>query len=267
MTVVFKVLRDQITYFPLILRLAIYEIKSKYQMHYLGVLWQIINPLMQVSVYWFIFGVGIRNGEPVGNIPFFIWLLIGLIPWFFISPSIVQGSNSVYSKVNLVSKMKFPVSILPSITIISNTFNFLIMLVLLCIVLFLYDIHMSMYILQLPYYLLCIVALLYATTILCSTISVLIRDFQLLIQSVMRMMFFLTPILWSVSEFPEQLQSIIELNPFAYIVNGFRDSLLSTGWFFEDIRYMFYFWSFTLLVLLIGSILHGNFKNKFVDYL
>ena len=267
MTAVFKILKEQVAHFPLILRLAIYEIKGKYQMHYLGALWQFLSPLLQVCVYWFIFGVGIRNGEPVGDTPFFIWLLIGLIPWFFISPSIVQGSNSIYNKINLVSKMKFPVSILPSITIISNTFNFIIMLIVLGIVIFLYDINLGIYLVQLPYYFLCLFSLLYAITILCSTISAIIRDFQLMLQSMMRMFFFLTPILWTVDNFPEKYQTIIKLNPFGYIIEGFRDAILSQGWFFEDWRYMFYFWSFTLLILFLGSILHESFKKKFIDYL
>ncbi|QTN00778.1 ABC transporter permease [Sediminibacillus dalangtanensis] len=267
MSSVFNILKQQILHFPLITRLAFYETKSKYQMHYLGILWQFLNPLLQVSVYWFVFGVGIRNGDPVDGTPFFIWLLTGLVPWFFISPTIVQGSNSIYSKINLVSKMKFPVSVLPSITIASNIFGFLITIVILSVVMVIYDIKVSIYALQLPYYLLCLFFLLYSITIFTSTISALIRDFQLLIQTSMRMLFFMTPILWSVNEFPERYQALIQLNPFAYIVNGFRESLLSETWFFEDWRYAFYFWSFLILILFVGTLLHENYKNKFVDYL
>ncbi|MFD2627850.1 ABC transporter permease [Oceanobacillus kapialis] len=267
MTAVLNILKDQMSYFPLIFRLSFYEIKGKYQMHYLGILWQFIGPLLQVSVYWVVFGIGIRNGEPIGETPYLFWLLIGLIPWFFISPAVIQGSNSIYSKVNLVSKMKFPVSILPSISIVSNSLNFLIMLVVLVVVALFYNIGFSIYLLQLPYYIICMYAFLYALVLLCSTISVIIRDFQLLIQSLMRMLFFLTPIFWSVDNFPEKYRTFIELNPFAYVINGFRDSFLSGDWFYNDLRYLFYFWSFVLLVMFVGSVLHENFKNKFVDYL
>ncbi|SDK13705.1 ABC transporter permease [Sediminibacillus albus] len=267
MKTVINIINQQLFHFPLIIRLALYETKSKYQMHFLGVLWQFINPLLQVAVYWFVFGVGIRNGIPVEGTPFFIWLLMGLVPWFFISPTIVQGSNSIYSKINLVSKMKFPVSILPSITIVSNIFGFLITVIILGIVMFIYRIPVSIYALQLPYYLVCLFLLLYSITLFTSTISALIRDFQLLIQTLMRLLFFMTPILWSIEEFPGRFHTLIELNPFAYIVNGFRESLLSGSWFYEDWRYTIYFWSFTLLILFVGSLLHENYKNKFVDYL
>lgn len=264
---VFNILKDQVTHFPLIVRLAIYEIKGKYQMHYLGILWQFLNPFIQVCVYWFVFGIGLRSGKPVGDTPFLIYLLLGLIPWFFISPTIVQGSNSIYSKINLVSKMKFPVNILPTITIVGNTFNFLIMLVILFVIAVFYGVNFDIHLIQLPYYVISMYVFIYSLILLTSTISTLIRDFQLFIQSSMRLFFFLTPIFWSMDNFSAKYQTIIELNPFTYIVNGFRDTFLAGNWFFEDWRYMFYFWSLTLMFLFIGSIIHNNFKNKFVDYL
>ncbi|ARI76243.1 ABC transporter permease [Halobacillus mangrovi] len=267
MTSVFKIFKEQFLHLPLILRLAIYDIKGSYQMHYLGILWQFINPLIQVCVYWFVFGVGLRQVGTVGDTPFIVFLLLGLVPWFFIAPTIIQGSNSVYSKVNLVSKMKFPVSVLPSITILGNMFNFFLMLGILGVVLFFYEINPGIYILQLPYYIASLFIFLFAFTLLSSTISAIIRDYQLMLQSVVRMLFFLTPIFWSIKSFPETVQSIIKLNPLAYIVSGFRDTFLAQGWFFEDWQYMLYFWSLTFLVLVIGSMLHENFKDKFVDYL
>ncbi|MCA1021046.1 ABC transporter permease [Halobacillus litoralis] len=264
---VFKIFKEQVLHFPLIWRLALYDIKGKYQMHYLGILWQFINPLIQVCVYWFVFGVGLRQGGAVGDTPFIVFLLLGLIPWFFISPTIVQGSNSVYSKVNLVSKMKFPVSVLPSITIFSNFVNFLVMLAILGLVLFIYDINAGVYLLQIPYYMLCLITFLFSFTLLSSTISAIVRDYQLMVQSLMRMLFFLTPVFWSMDYFSSDIQRFIKLNPFAYIITGFRETFLGQGWFFDDWRYMFYFWSVTLLILVVGSMLHENFKNKFVDYL
>src|SRR5699024_6106267 len=128
MKYMFSIIREQINYLSLIMNMAKYENKSKYQMHYLGILWQFIMPVMQIGVYWFIFGVGIRSRQPVDGVPFFLWLIAGIIPWFFINSSIVQGANSVYAKINLVSKMKFPISVLPTVSVVSNAFNFLIML-------------------------------------------------------------------------------------------------------------------------------------------
>lgn len=267
MSFVWRVLKEQYSNFHLIVRLSSYDIKSTYQMHYLGVLWQFLLPAIQIFLYWFVFGLGIRGGQPVDGVPFFIWLIVGLIPWFFISPSIIQGSNSIYSRVNLVSKMKFPVSLLPSITIMSNAFQFLMMIAVLVLILFIYHINLGIYFIQLPYYMLCLFTFLFAITLLCSTISTIVRDFQLVLQALMRMLLYLSPVLWDTSQLNYVLQFILKLNPLYYIIEGFRDTFLGYGWFYEDWAYTLYFWAFTLFILLIGSAAHIKFRNKFVDYL
>ncbi|MGO4076213.1 Teichoic acid translocation permease TagG, partial [Staphylococcus aureus] len=78
-----------------------------------------------------VFGMGIRGGQPIAigdmEVPFIIWMLAGLIPWFFISPTILDGSNSVFKRINMVSKMNFPISALPSVVIMSNLFSYFVM--------------------------------------------------------------------------------------------------------------------------------------------
>jgi teichoic acid transport system permease protein len=260
------VVREQFKNINLIFKLSSYDIKSKYQMHYLGTMWQFINPLIQVMIYWVIFGIGIRHGAPVNGTPYLLWLLCGLIPWFFIAPTVIQGSNSIYSKVTLVSKMKFPVSVLPTITIVGNFFSFTLMFAFLILLMFVYHVTLTFYFFQIIYYFICLGALIFAMTILFSTLTAMVRDFQLLIQSIMRMLLYVSPVLWNVSKAP-QLEAILKLNPFFYVIQGIRDSLLSTGLFYEDMPYMIYFWSITLLILFLGSMLHVKFRDKFVDYL
>ncbi|MXI40310.1 ABC transporter permease, partial [Escherichia coli] len=145
MNAMLTILKEQISSFPLIMRLAVYETKSKYQMNYLGVLWQFLDPLIQMLAYWFVFGMGIRGGQPIViggvEIPFIIWMLAGLIPWFFISPTILDGSNSVFKRINMVSKMNFPISALPSVVIMSNLFSYFVMMGVYLIVLISYGIY------------------------------------------------------------------------------------------------------------------------------
>lgn len=266
MKFVFEVMKEQLSNLSLIFRLASYDVKSKYEGHYLGIIWQFLNPLIVVLIYWIVFGLGLRGGKSIDGDSYFLWLVAGLIPWLFISPSVVQGSNSVYAKVNLVSKMKFPVSILPSITIMSNLFNFFIMLIAVIIVLSINDSFSGLYLLQLPYFLIAALFFLFSFTLFCSTISILARDFQLVLQSIMRMMLYLLPILWDPSNLP-LFEKILKLNPMYYLVQGFRYTLLGTEWFFEDLSYTLYFWIATFIILIFGSILHVHFRNRFVDLL
>jgi teichoic acid transport system permease protein len=267
MKVVIEILKEQFVNAHLIFRLASYDIKSKYQAHYLGAAWQFLNPALQIFIYWFVFGIGIRQGNPIYGVPYLVWLLVGLIPWFFISPSVIQGSNSVFTRVNMVAKMKFPVSVLPSVTIISNALNFICMILILIVILMLYGINPGIYLLQLPYYFLCTIVSLYAITLLFSTISTVFRDFQIILQSVMRMMLYLLPILWDMEKLPEMYVKILKLNPLYYLIEGYRKTFIFEEWFFTDWIYMIYFWVTTLLIIYIGSLIHIRFRKQFVDYI
>jgi teichoic acid transport system permease protein len=265
MKAVMDVLKEQIEHFYLIFRMASFDIKGKYQSHYLGIAWQFINPALQIIIYWLVFGLGIRNGHPIDSTPFIVWMILGAVPWFFMSAAIIQGSNSVYSKVSLVSKMKFPVSVLPSISIVSNLFNLVFMIIILVIILVVYGINPGIYIVQLPYFLLCMIVFLFSITLLFSTIATIARDFQNILQSVMRMMLYVLPVLWDMSNIP--FLKLVMLNPLYYLVDGFRKTFLASEWFFYDWKYMIYFWTFTLCILFIGSIVHIRFRKQFVDYI
>lgn len=262
-----NIIREQINYMSLIFNMAKYENKSKYQMHYLGILWQFIMPVIQIGVYWFIFGVGIRSRQPVDGVPFFIWLIAGIVPWFFINSSIVQGANSVYAKINLVSKMKFPISVLPTVSVASNTFNFLIMLFFAQLVMLFKGIYPTWQTLQIFYYVIATVAMVFSFALLFSTLSAIVRDFQNLLQSVMRLCFFLSPIIWDPSNLSDILHNMLKLSPFYYLINGFRESFLHGGWVWQSKTYTLYFWVLVTTVFLIGSYLHAKFKDKFIDYI
>lgn len=267
MNFAWQVLKEQFFHFNLIFRLSSYEEKGKYTMHYLGALWQLLNPFIQIGVYWLIFGLGIRKGSPVDGTPFFLWLIIGLVPWLYISRTITQATNSIYAKVNLVSKMHFPVSVLPTIKIVGNSISFIPMILIsICIALF-YGIFSGIYLIQLVYYLLCLYVFLFAVTLLLATLTTIIRDIQMMVQSIVRLMMFFLPIVWNIGNFPQLFVNILKLNPLFYIIEGFRYSILGGKWFFEDLSYTSYFWSMTLLLLTIGSYLHIKFRSKFVDYL
>ena len=275
----YKILKEQFGSMPLILRLAIYETKSKYQLNYLGVLWQLLNPLIQIMAYWFVFGLGLRgagrtaemaDGSHV-SIPFLIWMLAGLIPWFFISSTITEGANSVFKRINLVSKMNFPISALPSVVITSNLFSYFLMMAIYVIMLIANGIYPDIHWIQYIYYLICMIVFMFAFSLFNSTISVLVRDYQQLLQSLTRLLMFLLPILWDIGDkFTgkyEWIATILKLNPLYYIIDGFRKSFIKGDWFFQDVKYTLYFWLITLLLLIVGSLLHLKFRDKFVDFL
>lgn len=264
---VLEVWKENISHLGMIARIARYEDKASYQSHYLGMLWQFLNPAIQIGVYFVVFGMGLqRNG--VDGIPYIAWMLVGIVPWFFMSSSILGASRSIYSKIGIVSKMKFPISILPTINIASNLVSYFAMMLIVLLTLWIHHIPMTLYWIQWVYYFICMLSLMFALGILNSTISVLVRDFHVALQSLVRLLFYMSGAILNVNNpnFPPLVRDIFALNPIYYIIEGFRNSFLHGKWFFEDPFMLVYFWSFIVVVSIIGCHLHMKFRNRFIDF-
>jgi teichoic acid transport system permease protein len=264
----FQITKENLTNLHLIFRLSIFELKSTNSNNYLGMLWEIINPMILISIYWFVFGFGIRGGKDVNGIEYLPWMLSGISVWFFISHSLMQGSKSVYSRINIISKMNFPMSVIPSFVIASRLYHHILLVVVIMVILLTFGFTPSWYTLQLPYFMVANLILLITISLITSTLATIVRDVQMIVQAVVRVLLYLTPILWTVEKLPEPVQMFMKINPFYYIVEGYRSSLLGTDWYFiSNFQYTLFFWAMVLVLLMAGSALHLKFKDRFVDYL
>lgn len=264
----FVVLKEQINNFHLVRRLSMYEIKSQTSGNYLGAAWEIINPTIQIMIYWFVFGFGIRQRAPIDGVEYFQWLFAGILVWFFINQGIMKATRSVFSKIRMLAKMNFPMSVIPNYVIISQFYPHLIILGIGIIILQFIGYPITIYYLQLPIYTIATVALLFSITLITSTLATIVRDVQMMLQSMMRMLLYLSPILWPPTLLPESWQPWLKLNPFYYIIEGYRNTLLGQGWYFiENPMYTLYFFLLLIVLFMIGSYLHVKFRSQFIDFL
>ena len=263
------VLKEQIQHMGMIFRMSRYEDKATYQSHYLGLAWQILNPAIQVGIYYLVFGVGVNQGREISGVPFIVWMLIGITAWFYINSSILGASNSIYKQVNMVSKMKFPMSTLPTINIVSNLSSYFPMVAIVVLTTIGFGTSPTIYWIQYIYYFFCMVMFLFAFGLLNGTITVLVRDYHIFLQSVLRLLFYVSGPIWDIENrnLPVWMVKILKINPIYYIIEGFRDTFLNRGWFWEKTTYGLIFWGMVLILLILGSHLHMKFRAKFVDYI
>lgn len=261
------IIKEQINNFYLVRRLSVYEMKSTNSSHYLGILWEIINPMIQICIYWFVFGYLIQAGDRDGT-EFFPWLLAGITVWFFVNPAATQASKSIYSRLNMVSKMRFPMSVIPTYVIFAKLYQHFMLLGISVIILCLTGILPTVYIIQLVYFVFAVLALLISFSLITSTLSTIIRDVQMMVTSLMRILFYLTPILWLREDLPGWIMAMMKANPLFYIVQGYRAALLGESWYFvENWEYTLYFWTLVIVLFIIGSSLHVKFRDRFVDFM
>lgn len=243
------------------------DFKTKYAGSYLGIIWAFIQPIVTVMVYWFVFSVGMRQGE--GDVyPFVLVLISGIVPWFFFSDAWNGATTSMMEYNYLVKKVVFKISILPIVKLISAFFVHLFFVMFSMLILALNGYPPSVYMLQLVYYGFALSVLVLGMSYATCAIVVFFRDLQQIINIVLQVGVWATPIMWQMAQFSKYSWSwIFKLNPLFYIVEGYRDSLLYHNWFWEKPRLTLYYWCFTLVAFLLGATIFRRLKVHFADIL
>ena len=210
------------------LQLLLRDLRSRFIGSYTGWLWLLINPLLLLAMYALVFGLIFQARVPPGlDVPFVIWLAMGLWPWLAFSESILRASESMPQHANLISKVALPRELLALSGATSAFFlqfaGFLVVLVTMRIMevpIYLSGIPHALFILGIFFVLSCGLGLIAAA------LRVFFRDLEQLLPTILMFGFFLTPIIYSVQMIPDELQAWIMLNPFAILVTDMRSALL-----------------------------------------
>jgi len=250
----------------LLWELARSDFKKRYVGNYLGILWAFIQPLITILILWFVFQVGFKS-VPVDNFPFILWLISGMIPWFFISESINSATGSIINQSFLVKKMVFRVSLLPIVQVISALIIHLFFVFLLLFIYIIYGKFPTIYWLQLPYYLLATIILVLSIGWFTSSVVIFFRDLVQIINVILQFGFWLTPIFWSTRMIPEKYNFLLKLNPFYYIIQGYRDSLIYNVWFWQRWKWAVFFWGIVGLIFIFGAMVFRRLRPHFGDVL
>lgn len=214
-------LKELYNYREMIWMLVQRDLRGRYKGSVLGFLWTFLNPLLQLAVYTMVFSVIMRSGIE----KYYLFLFVALIPWIFFSTSVQGGSMCILSQSSLVTKIYFPRQILPIAHVTSCFVN---MLLSLAVVLVVVGIANGLNLLVLPYLIpVMLVEYLLALGIalLLSGLTVFLRDIQYLLNVIVMAWQFLTPVMYSIDQVPEQVQWIFFANPMTAVIIAYRDIL------------------------------------------
>lgn len=256
----------------LIWKLAKNDFKKRYAGSYLGFIWALVQPVITVLMYWVVFDVVFNTRSQMiasgVEVPYVLFLTAGLVPWFYFSEAIVNGTNALLEYSYLVKKVVFKISILPIIKLIAATFIHIFFVCILLLVATLYGYYPSVYTIQIVYYSFCTFVLVLAMSYWSCAIVVFFKDLGQIINIILQVGMWATPILWDINMVhDERLLFILKLNPLVYIVNGFRLSIYSEEWFFTHFYSSTYFWLFTVTMFCLGSLVFKRLKVHFADVL
>lgn len=275
--VAFGVLYDKIAVLPaelyqnrhLIWKLAKNDFKKRYAGSWMGAVWAMVQPVVTVVMYWLVFdvimhgaGTAMRGG---GDIPFVLFLTAGLVPWFYFTEALSNGTMALVEYNYLVKKVVFKISILPIIKVIGATFIHIFFAGILLVVAMLYGYMPSLYALQIIYYSFCTFVLVLALSYTTCALQVFMKDIAQIINIVLQIGMWATPIMWDFGAISPTWAKILKLNPMVYVVNGYRSAIYNHTWFFEDFYSTMYFWIFTVVLFGIGALIFKRLKVHFAD--
>lgn len=238
------------------------DLRGRYKGSTLGFLWTFINPLCQILIYTMVFSVIMRS-----NIDkFYLFLIVGLIPWIFFSSAINGGATSIISQQDLVKKIYFPREVLPIAYVTSSFANMLFSFVIVFMVLFISGVGISPRALVfLPLVMLVEYILALGIALLTAALTVYFRDLEHILGIITTAWMYLTPIMYSTDMVPEKLLKIFNLNPMTPVVIAYRDILYYKQ--IPRIETLLHASILGVVIMIFGIIIFSRLQRNFAEEL
>jgi len=261
--------REMWEYRDLLFLLVKRDFISRYKQTILGPAWFILQPLLNTLVFTIVFGQ--IAGIPTDGIPMPLFYLCGQLGWNYFSQNITTGSATFVNNAHLFGKVYFPRLIMPISVIISNLFAFLLQLVPFVIFYAYYlisgahgsTVHVTSKVLLLPVLILLTALLSLGVSLWMSAASAKYRDIVHLNQYLIQIWMFGSAVIYPLSKVPEKLKWVVDLNPMASIVEGFRISLLDRGHL--SLTQILLTLGITFFILVTGVIAFQRVERTVVD--
>lgn len=255
-----KLLKELYAYREMIFSLVRRDLKGRYKGSVLGFLWTFINPLLQLLVYTFVFSIVMRAGIE----EYYLFLFVALVPWIFFSTSISGGAGCILVQQDMVKKIYFPREVLPIAYVTSQFVNMLLSFLVIFAVLLFGGKQLNFFaILCLPIIMLVEYLLALGVTMLTSAITVYIRDLEYILGIVTLALQFLSPIMYSVDQVPEEVRGIFYANPMTPIIIAYRDVLYYAK--VPELGTLVHAVGVGVGLLVVGTILFGKLKKHFAE--
>lgn len=260
-------------YHQLIFSLVSKQIKVKYKHPILGFLWALLVPLLLSLVFMVVFSKIIKI--PIVNYPFFIFLITALFPWNFFNLSVSEATMSILEGGELIKKVYFPREIIPISIVLTNLINFIFTIIVVIFFLIVFKIGIGISIIYLPLVILLQIFLNTGIVLMVSGLQVRYRDVKYIIEVLLSLWFYLTPIFYPLSlvaNISDKFFNIYMWNPLTVLITLYRLVFL-TGYIHQlpsivSTHYLIFVGVFSCLTIFyLGLLVFKKYAPNFVDYI
>jgi lipopolysaccharide transport system permease protein len=244
------------------------EVYGRYQGSLIGILWTLINPLLMLLVYSFVFGLVFKarwNNGAESMVEFSLVLFSGLMVFNFFAECIGRAPTTILNNANLVKRVVFPLELLSVITLCSAGFHFLVSFFVWLLAYALIIGIPNASIILAPLALIPLLLITIGLSWILAALGVYFRDVQHLIGPIITALMFMSPIFYSIDSLPENYRCLFQLNPLAESIEIFR-GLVYFGKF-PNITDLAIYFLFSLLIAFLGFTFFQKTRKGFADVL
>ncbi|MBL7663362.1 ABC transporter permease [bacterium] len=256
----FRNIKEMLQFRALIWALVGRHLHTRYRGSIFGFLWSFLNPLCLIAVYSLVFRYYIR----AGNVEHYtLFLFTGMLPWIWFSSGLLGATGSISGGGSLITKAMFPPHVLPTVEVITNLANFAFALPILIGLMFAHQVYPGISMLALPLVVLIEFIFLLGLALMFSALNVRFRDLQHILGNILTLWFFLTPILYPVSNIPEQFKFTMTINPLALFTEMYQGIFLENK--FPDLQNILLTAALSLLIFWLGNSVFNRHREEFAE--
>ncbi len=233
------------------------DVKVRYKQTLLGATWALLQPLLLMLIFSFVFGrlVGVKSG----SVPYPLFAFAGLLPWMFFANALTNSGNSLIGNTNLIKKVYFPRIIIPTAAVAAGLVDLGIGFLLLIALMFYYGAGLHPSLLLLPLLIVLITLLALGVGMWMSALNVKYRDVRYALPFLIQVWLFASPVIYPV---PEQWRWLLAVNPMTGIIQGFRAALFGQriDWGTLGLSAVI-----TVLILVYSTFTFSRMERSFAD--
>ena len=252
--------KEVYAYRDMIFNLVRRELRGRYKGSVLGFLWTYINPLCQVIVYSIVFRIIFR----VNIEKFYLYLIIGMMPWTFFSSSVQGGTTCIRAQSDMVKKIYFPREVIPISYVTSTFVNMLLSFIIVFLAVMVSGFGISFKVIwYLPLIMIIQYIFVLGLALIVSSITVYFRDLEQIVSVLMMAWIYVTPIMYNVEYVPDAYRKYIVLNPMTPIVEIYHQVLYYR--MTPTRNYLLLACGASLLSFVIGVVLFACIDKNFAE--
>jgi lipopolysaccharide transport system permease protein len=221
--------------------------------------------LLLLLIYSFVFTVVLPGVHPPELEPFALFMFCGILPWTWFSSSLMESSNVLVAGGNLIKKVLFPAEVLPIVSVLAGLVHFCLGLPILAAFLIYYGVPVTPSdLLWFPVIVAIQLLLTLGLALIVSSLTVHFRDVRDLLQNVLTLWFFATPIIYPISQVPPRVRQFLNLNPFTHLAVAYQEVLFRPGPFTQFNR-LLAVGVMSILMFVFGYFIFDRLRDTFAE--